>query len=633
MTQGPPSGRYRSGIFLSLIPLLLSAALGWWMSPGQAFSGSELSWLDHLQVLRLRKGQTLPTSRVLLIGVDESTIEWLDKPPMFWLGDFAQLGDALLQAGASGVAYDFIFPSPGEGLGPALSAEFASQRESMLVLLTTGQVALGYLPDSEASPGSHSHVDLERAAETFDALCSLGLVADPDGRVRRIYPVVGQGTSGARPSLAVWALKQSGFPLEWKEPPLRGGSPLAAVPLEPGSEPSLRISYRVPQRNVISAADLWRRLKKGEPIDEVRGKVCIIAPTATSLDDFRPSPLELLASKREQGGTLGIEHHLSALETLENGWFIRPYSPWLGLTLSVALAMILGLIGYHIKGRRSWLVGGLTLVVHASINLAAFVLANVWLPFWAPLGGGLMGFAAGYQWRYSTVERQRRLTVQMFSRMVAPQVVERVLADPSAQVLGGVHRRVTVLYTDINGFTPICERHTPAEVIVLLNHYFEAMVGIVFDHEGMLKQFVGDEIMVIYGAPADQPDHAARAVTTALDMLERLLQMKEEAQGADGFFEVKVGINTGDVVVGHVGSERHMEYAAVGDDVNLGARIMATASKLGVSILVSEVTKREAEPHLPDVEWISHGVQSFKGKTAQLEVFEARRRSREHETD
>lgn len=132
--------------------------------------------------------------------------------------------------------------------------------------------------------------------------------------------------------------------------------------------------------------------------------------------------------------------------------------------------------------------------------------------------------------------------------------------------------------------------------------------------------------MVIYNAPHDQPDHAARAVMTGLEMIERLEQMKARANGREGFYEVKIGINTGDVVVGNVGTATRMEYAAVGDDVNLGARIETLTKKLGAFLLVSAATKKEAEGQLPGVEWISRGVQQFKGKTAEMEVFEVRRK-------
>ena len=612
----------RWGLLAVLSLLWLAFALGWWLSPGIPFATWENSWLDHLQRARLRLRGPEPIDRhFLLISIDEETLDYLAKPQIFWLKDFAELGRGLLDGGARAVAFDAIFAHPSQGVSPALQAELEEDRLEFLQVLASGKVALGYLPD-DTRLGVHNHPDLEAVCESFQNLCSLGLIADPDGFYRRVYPAL-PGKDKPNPSLSLWLAQQLGTSIQFQGGRLHAnGKP---VPLEGmASSLSLRAAYRDPDPPFVSAALLLRQLRSGQKLTLAKDRVCLIAPTATSLGDFRPSIYDDLASKRDVGGTMGVEHHLAAAQTLYRGNYIRVYPAWLGGLLSGVLCFMMMALGYAAV---SWWWPAATLLAHLLAGVMAFSYGNIWLPFWGPLLAGLFGYTAGYQWRYLTVERQRRLTVELFSRMVSPQVVDKVLSDPGLRQLGGTQRRVTVLYTDINDFTPVCERHTPSEVIVLLNQYFEEMVQVVFRREGMLKQFVGDEIMVIYGAPMEQPDHAARAVDTALDMLERLSEMEKAAGGADGFFDIKVGINTGDVVVGHVGSDKHMEYAAVGDDVNLGARIMATTKKLGVKILVSEVTKREAEPLLPNVEWISHGVQSFKGKTAQMEVFEVRRRS------
>lgn len=611
------------GLLAVLSVAWLAVGLGWWLSPGKTFAAWENAWLDHLQRAKLRlRGPEQTDPQFLLIAIDEDTLDYLAKPQLFWMDDFAELSQGLLDGGARAIAFDGIFPSPSKGVSPALQAEMEASRLRFLQVLASGKVSLGYLPDDEEKSGAHNNPDLESVCEGAGNLCSLGLIADPDGLFRRVAPSL-PGRDHPNPSLCLWLAEKLGSKVVFAGGRLQVDG--RQVPLEGGrGQGTLRSLYRDPDPPFISAALLLRQLRNGQKLTLARDKVCIIAPTAASLGDFRPSIYDDLERKRDQGGTMGVEHHLAAAQTLHRGSYIRAYPGWLGGLMSGMLCLLLMALGY---GAVSWWWPATALLGHVLAGIAAFSLANVWLPFWGPLLSGLLGYTAGYQWRYLTVERQRRLTVELFSRMVSPQVVDKVLSDPGLRQLGGVQRRVTVLYTDINDFTPMCERHTPSEVILLLNQYFEEMVKVIFRREGMLKQFVGDEIMVIYGAPMEQPDHAARAVDTALDMLERLAQMEAAAGGADGFFDIKVGINTGDVVVGHVGSDKHMEYAAVGDDVNLGARIMGTTKKLGVKILVSEVTKREAEPLLSNVEWISHGVQSFKGKTAQMEVFEVKRRS------
>jgi adenylate cyclase len=158
-------------------------------------------------------------------------------------------------------------------------------------------------------------------------------------------------------------------------------------------------------------------------------------------------------------------------------------------------------------------------------------------------------------------------------------------------------------------------------VIAMLNVYFEEMLEIIFRHGGTVKQFVGDEIMVLYGAPEAVEDHAARAVRTARDMVDRLNSLRQKNGEGTGFYDVKIGIHTGSAVVGNVGGLRRSEYAAVGDSVNTAARIEATTKEVGEAILISEETRAEACGVLPDIEFVSKGVKRFKGKTDQLELF------------
>jgi len=215
--------------------------------------------------------------------------------------------------------------------------------------------------------------------------------------------------------------------------------------------------------------------------------------------------------------------------------------------------------------------------------------------------------------------------------MVSPQVMNHVLANYQS-LTNGERKEITVLFSDINDFTPVCEQHTPEEVIKMLSEYFSNMVDVIMKYDGYLKQYVGDEIMVIFGAPDDSSDHATRAVLTALEMRDALAKAKETSQGKPGFYEVKIGINTGSVVLGKVGPESRWEYAAVGDHVNLGARVMSVAKNLGMDIGVSAASKarfekerEEGQPCSEKVEWISQGVQSFKGKISQMEVFGIKR--------
>jgi class 3 adenylate cyclase len=214
------------------------------------------------------------------------------------------------------------------------------------------------------------------------------------------------------------------------------------------------------------------------------------------------------------------------------------------------------------------------------------------------------------------MRRVRRLR-GLFGRYAS----QTLLREPALLELGYASRRqVTVLFADIDKFSTLSEQYTPDEVIRMLNDYFEAMAAIIVPSGGWIKQFVGDEIMVIYGAPDDHPRAAPAAVDTAVRMIARLAELRAAAT-RPGFFEITVGIHTGEVTVGTVGNKDRTEYAAVGDHVNLGSRIMGLGKSLGTPILVSSAV-REAAGALPGVAFTDRGAHPVKGRQANVQVFE-----------
>ncbi|MBI3927059.1 MAG: GAF domain-containing protein [Armatimonadetes bacterium] len=222
-------------------------------------------------------------------------------------------------------------------------------------------------------------------------------------------------------------------------------------------------------------------------------------------------------------------------------------------------------------------------------------------------------------------EEERRQFVQdLFGRMVSPEVMEELTREPGPE-LGGRRQSITLMFADINGFTAFCEQRSPAAVIAMLNDYFGVVNEVVFDHRGTVKQFAGDEVMVLFGAPRPDAEHAARAVQTALDLFGRLDVLARTQPPASGFYDIKIGIHTGDTVLGKVGSLDRFEYAAVGDAVNLASRLMKLNRALGTRLLVTDATRRQCSD-LPGVDFRSRGEQLIEGRREKVEVFEVHRR-------
>lgn len=216
--------------------------------------------------------------------------------------------------------------------------------------------------------------------------------------------------------------------------------------------------------------------------------------------------------------------------------------------------------------------------------------------------------------------RQRELYKQQFERYVSRQVAEKILDDPERDFWQGERRRATILFADIRGFTAMSEELPPEEVVSRLNEYLRLMIDIVFEYEGTLDKFIGDAIMAVFGAPVSMGNDEERAVRAALAMQAavRELNQRWEREGQEAF-RIGIGINTGEVVVGNIGSERRLEYAAIGDHVNLAARLEALTKEFGLDILISESTF-EAVSHLVECRRIDRV--TVRGRSQPVDVYE-----------
>ena len=215
--------------------------------------------------------------------------------------------------------------------------------------------------------------------------------------------------------------------------------------------------------------------------------------------------------------------------------------------------------------------------------------------------------------------REKEMIKRAFTRYVAREVVEEVLKDPSQLMLTGERREVTVLFCDIRGFTPMAERLPPEQVVSLLNEFYTLMIETTFKHDGTLDKFLGDAVMAVYGAPIAHPDHAVRAVRTAIDMRNSIAVLNER-RATQGKMPIGIGIglSLGEVVAGTVGTEDRMEYTVIGDSVNLAARLVDNARPAG-RILISQRTY-EAVRDVVDVKGL--GPLKVKGKEEEVEVYE-----------
>ncbi|MBE9611012.1 adenylate/guanylate cyclase domain-containing protein [Chitinilyticum piscinae] len=370
-------------------------------------------------------------------------------------------------------------------------------------------------------------------------------------------------------------------------------------------------------REHISYADVYldaQREKKQRPADEFRNKIVIIGTAAPGLWDLRATSLD--------SSYPGVDILASAIDNLQQqDWLRSP--PRAGFALLAALLMGLLAIGFQCKVNTLKLGTGL-LGISALLGAAAWQSLRskgLFLPLAAPVA-----WAWGYFWSaallaYLAEKAQREQAIAMFGRVIDKRVVAELMnAGDIHKLKEAGSREITVLFSDIRGFTTLSETRSPEYIVNLLNRYFSKQVEIIFKHGGTLDKFIGDAIMAFWGAPVDDPRHARNAVAAAIEMSAELERFKSELTDLGADFDIGIGLHTGRAVVGFIGAEAQTNYTTIGDTVNLASRIEGLTK--GVSrVLVSDATRAACAD---EFEFIPHGSHHVKGREQPVELFEPR---------
>jgi adenylate cyclase len=265
---------------------------------------------------------------------------------------------------------------------------------------------------------------------------------------------------------------------------------------------------------------------------------------------------------------------------------------------------------------------GITAVLMAGFMLAVtrLVGAGLWVAAVAPLAAAALALFGGVAWQYFVEGREKRKVKGLFGRYVSKDVFNHLVADPSLAKLGGQRREMSVLFSDIRGFTTASEKSTPEAVVAMLNEYFTEMTAILFRHQGTLDKFVGDMVMGLFGAPVADARHADHAVETAVEMVAGLARLNAKWVAAGRpTLDIGIGINSGEMIAGNIGSETIMSYTVIGDAVNLGSRLESLNKNYGTHILISEATRDQLT-----IQVTTRRVDEVivKGKTKPVVVYE-----------
>ncbi|MCM8781226.1 MAG: CHASE2 domain-containing protein, partial [Candidatus Omnitrophica bacterium] len=314
----------------------------------------------------------------------------------------------------------------------------------------------------------------------------------------------------------------------------------------------------------------------------VKDKICIIGLTATGTHDLRPIPLQ------ENYPMVGV--HSNLINTILTEDFIHRKAGIVSVCIFLLTAIIISLASL-LKLWKSLVLSIVYAIIYFLIAFWVFKKFGLWIDLVGPLGIVIFGFSSITSFRYFTEEKEKLWIKQAFSHYLSKEVINELMSNPSKLKLGGERRTVTVLFSDVRGFTSFSESHQPEEVVSMLNEILSEQVEVVFKYNGTLDKFVGDELMAFFGAPGDIHinDHALVAVRTALDIQSKMRKLQEKWTGEKKeVLSIGIGINTGDVVVGNMGSSERMDYTVIGDSVNLAARLCSAAGK--GEIIISEFT-------------------------------------------
>jgi adenylate cyclase len=518
------------------------------------------------------RGPIQPNPDIAIIAFDEKSIAELGRYP--WSRDsYAKLIDKLAAAKAKVVIFDAFFPERVNAKNDQLFAA-AVKRAGNVVLAA----ALHFDKESRAISITRSLPEIERGT------AGIGLVnqiPDDDGVMRRI-PLLLEKDGKQMPSLglvaAMLALGETKFVPKDFEIALGD----RRIPVD--GDYKMWINY-VGGPGIYPRYSFIDVMNGRIPAEKLKGKILFLGATALGIYDLRVTPFDK--------NVPGVELHATVADNIISGRYIRQSG--IEALIDIAFIVVMGALAFLLTTRlhQSRAIPATIVLLSGYIWFTTYMFNHgQWINMIYPVMSAVIAVLVGSGFRYLVLERSAREMRSMFSSYLSPKLVARLEKDPEAAKIGGDNKEVTVLFTDIKGFTSFSEAHPPQEVVSRLNEYLGAMVQVIEQHDGTIDKFIGDGIMAYWGAPLTQPDHARLAINCIKAINERMKALRAQWQTA-GLepFSIRGGIQSGEVVAGNVGlAGKKMEYTVIGDTVNQAARLEGTAKFYGVTYLVGENT-------------------------------------------
>lgn len=566
----------------------------------------QLKAYDALFYIRAKTGRTEKVETpIVLVCIDDRTFHDNDfrMPQILWQDHFSTAIRGISQGGARVIGLDYLLPQrtiddiiPGHSR-PWLKTFLMAEKVGPPVVIGNFQLADRVVhPDGKfLQLINPKHIGL------------VNLTNDSDDFIRRqqlIYP------SRDNPEKDIYSVTY--LIARIFNPDLK--TPDQIIYIDYKSDLSLFTRY--------SLVDIYRMAKAGDKAGLTKrfdNKIVMIGETDAVTQDRHATPLYYLVGKGNRR-TPGVEILAHTVNTIlqEKSFTLTP--PPVRFIILLILALIVGFFTLYALPQAS---PRIAIPLVFIIFLACCVLAynRYYIP---PVVGGiavmLVSLGTMLSYKFWVVDKEKREVRNAFSRYLSPQVVAEVLDKPEMLALGGSRRTLTAFFSDLQGFTSISEALSPEELVNLLNRYLSMMTGAILARDGTLDKFEGDAIMAFWGAPLPQDDHPLRACLAALDQ-QALLEKFKKDSASENLPELKVrmGINTGPMVVGNMGAQERFDYTIMGDSVNLASRLEGANKAFGTCIMISESTYNEVKDH---VEVRELDLLRVKGKKEPIRVFE-----------
>lgn len=632
-------------IVAAMLIALLAGAI-FTSPPLQALQGLSLDILTAMRAKLAGERRDPATSPVVVVAIDGETYDtppFKGSPTQTWTREIGRVLGSIVEGGAKVIGYDVIFPSSIEqseipfGEAPLGARMKGFDRDYLIALRQlsdAGKLVLGEIL-------SNDHPERPYRAQQLAVrtnIRALNVHTDADDVIRRMplnFSIDGKPVPAMAVELAARALGAK-----------PGIAPSGATELSGYAIPSavpntLTLNFRGLGRDVptFSFADLRACVEKGDR-DFFRrafdGKVVLLG-SVLNFDDRKLTSMRLSggydgtpaarcalpaperAAQRARSAVAGVFVHATVIRNLierdavtELGFPARSILTVVFALLVACAACMLAPGGALI----AWL--GLT-AIYAAVALGAFVHALA-LPLAEPALASLAALAMMIGYRFVLADRDERFLRKSFAFYLAPEVIDTMVASGKMPALGGEMRNVTMFFSDLSGFSSIAETMTPGELVTLMNEYLSAMTDIIEAHGGYVDKYIGDSIVAMFGAPADDPAHARNAVRAALKCHEKLAELNaSNAAFAGHGLSHRIGLNSGEAVVGNIGSRRRFNYTVMSDTVNVASRLEGANKYYDTAIMASETTMAQTGDTFA---WRELDAIRVQGRGEAIKVFE-----------